>query len=523
MDDFISDVPSTDKAGRDEKLLFWACFIALIATAFGFVVRTQIIADWGREFSLSKTEQGQIFGVGLWPFSISIVLFSLIIDKIGYGKAMVFAFVCHLLSAYLTITATGYKSLYWATFVVALGNGTVEAVINPVVATLFAREKTKWLNMLHAGWPGGLVLGGILAMAMGSTHWKYKVALLFFPVIAYGILMIGRKFPVNERVAAGVSYKPMLQQVGILGAAIVVGLIVRELGNTFELATGVQITIAAVLVAAYGAYVRTLGQPLFIFLLLIMVPLATTELGTDSWIGDLMGPEMERLGLNGGWVLIYTSAIMLILRFFAGPIVHKLSPLGLLASSALVAACGLLFLSKATGGAILAAATLYGFGKTFFWPTMLGVVAEQFPKGGALTLNTTGGVGMLAVGVIGAALLGNIQDKEAGRELKVQDPQVYAAVVDAPKTSVFGKYQPLDQKKIDNLPEAQQGLIESIQGLAKKRALATVAIFPCIMFVCYVALILYFKSQGGYKPKILISEKEEELLMMGGVSGPAEL
>src|SRR3954471_12079014 len=123
MDDFISDVPPMEKAGRDEKLLFWACFIALIATAFGFVVRTQIIADWGREFSLSKTEQGQIFGVGLWPFSISIVLFSLIIDKIGYGKAMVFAFLCHALSAYLTITAPGYTSLYWATFVVALGNG----------------------------------------------------------------------------------------------------------------------------------------------------------------------------------------------------------------------------------------------------------------------------------------------------------------------------------------------------------------------------------------------------------------
>lgn len=523
MDEFTSDVPLSEKAGANEKLLFWACFIALIATAFGFVVRTQIIADWGRQFDLSKTEQGQIFGVGLWPFSISIVLFSLIIDKIGYGKAMAFAFVCHVLSAYLTITATGYKSLYWATFVVALGNGTVEAVINPVVATLFAREKTKWLNMLHAGWPGGLVLGGVLAMAMGSVHWKYKVALLFLPVLAYGILMLGRKFPVNERVAAGVSYKPMLQQVGVLGAAIVVGLIVRELGNTFEWGNYTQIGIAVALVAAYGAYVRSLGQPLFIFLLLIMIPLATTELGTDTWIGDLMGPEMEALGLSGGWVLIYTSAIMLVLRFFAGPIVHKLSPLGLLATSALIAACGLLFLSKASGIWILAAATLYGFGKTFFWPTMLGVVAEQFPKGGALTLNTTGGVGMLAVGVIGTALLGNIQDKEAGRELKVKNPEVYAAVVDSPKTSVFGTYSPLNQKKVESRSVEEQKEIEAIQGLAKKQALTTVAIFPCIMLVCYLALIGYFKSQGGYKAKMLISESEEELLMTGGAVGPAEL
>ncbi len=140
-----------------------------------------------------------------------------------------------------------------------------------------------------------------------------------------------------------------------------------------------------------------------------------------------------------------------------------------------------------------------------------------------MTLNTTGGVGMLAVGVIGAALLGNIQDKEMGRELKVQAPEVFASVVDAPKSSVFGKYQPLDPKKIDSLPEKEQGLIKSIEGLAKKRALATVAIFPCIMLVCYLGLIVYFKARGGYKPKMLISEKEEELLMTGGAVGPAEL
>jgi len=512
MHDVNGDNAPADQVGRNEKVLFWACFIALIATAFGFVVRTQIISDWGKEFGLSKTEQGQIFGVGLWPFSISIVIISLVIDKIGYGKAMVFAFLCHVVSAYLTINATGYKSLYWATFVVALGNGAVEAVVNPVVATMFSREKTKWLNILHAGWPGGLVLGGVLALAMGSINWKYKVALLFLPVISYGVLMIGRKFPVNERVAAGVSYRPMLQQVGVLGAVIVVFLIVRELGNTFAWSFSIQAILFACVVGAFGLYTRSLGQPMFIFLLLIMIPLATTELGTDSWISDLMGPEMQQLGLSGGWVLIYTSTIMLILRFFAGSIVHRISPLGLLAVSAVIAAGGLLFMSKATGMWILAAATLYGFGKTFFWPTMLGVVAEQFPKGGALTLNTTGGVGMLAVGVIGTALLGNIQDKEAGHELKVKDPALHAKVVDASKSSIFGTYEPLNQKKIDELPEEDKASIETIQNLARKNALTTVAIFPCIMLVCYLALILYFQARGGYKAEVLKKEPDEALL-----------
>lgn len=522
------DLASPSQPSSDDKLLFYACFIALIATAFGFVVRGQIMesGEWVREFHLSKTEMGQISGVALWPFAISIVLFSLVIDKIGYGKAMIFAFVCHLVSAVMTISAKGEggkNTLYWAMFLAALANGTVEAVINPVVATLFKNEKTKWLNMLHAGWPGGLVLGGLLAISLGTVNWRYKIALIFIPVIGYGIMMLGKKFPVNERVAAGAEYKPMLQQVGVLGAAIVVGLIVRELGNVFSLSWPIQVLIGSAIVLGFGAYVRSLGQPLFVFLLLIMIPLATTELGTDSWIGDLMSPEMKGLGLSGGWVLIYTSLIMMILRFFAGPIVHKVSPLGLLALSAAIAACGLVFLSKSSGLWIIAAATLYGFGKTFFWPTMLGVVAEQFPKGGALTLNTTGGVGMLAVGIIGTALLGNIQDKETANKLKTTQNALYSEVVGETKTSVFGVYQPLDQNKVDKLVPAEREKVMALENLAKKDALMTVAIFPCIMLVCYLALIVYFRSQGGYKAKILISPKEEGLLMTGGAMGPAEM
>ncbi len=527
-----ADVPAADSAGAKEKFLFWACFIALIATAFGFIVRTQIIDDWGREFSLSETQKGEILGVGLWPFAISIVLFSLIIDRIGYGKAMIFAFVCHVVSAIVTILAPtlsgsdsrkAYWILYVGTFIVALGNGTVEAVINPVVATVFSRAKTQWLNILHAGWPGGLVLGGVIALMMGDVSWKYKVALIFLPVIAYGVMMVFCKFPVNERVAAGVSYKEMLQQVGFIGAAIVVGLIVREVGRVFEWSLGLQLAVGGLLAVGYGLYVRSLGQPLFIFLLMVMIPLATTELGTDSWITDLMKPAMTQIGFNSGWVLVYTSLIMLILRFFAGPIVHKLSPLGLLATSAAIAACGLVFLSKAEGMMILAAATLYGFGKTFFWPTMLGVAAEQFPKGGALTLNTLGGVGMLAVGVIGSPLLGNLQDSRLDKRLESNHPALYAQVVGQPTKSVFGEYRPLEEAKVKALPEDQRELITTIQAEEKKNALLTVAIFPCVMFACYVALIFYFKSKGGYKAEMLVTERQEELMMTGGTVGPAEL
>ncbi|WP_169976546.1 MFS transporter [Tautonia rosea] len=532
------------KVGSRDLFLFWSCFIALIATAFAFITRVLIMDEWQADFGLTETEKGEIFGVGLWPFAVSIVLFSLIIDRIGYGKAMAFAFATHLGAALILFFAKplteslgirGYWVLYIGSFVMALGNGTVEAVINPVVATLFPNAKTKWLNILHAGWPGGLVLGGILTIAMGGLSWQYKVGLVFLPVIAYGVLMLPQKFPVSERVAAGVSYKAMLQQVGVIGALIVSIMLVWEITRVF-MESGVlfqgmsdqniliaRLVIVAVMTGAFGAYVHAPGRPIFIFLLLIMIPLATTELGTDSWITSLMEPEMTRFNLNPGWVLVYTSLIMLILRFFAGPIVHRISPLGLLAVSALLAACGLVFLSKSSGLMILAAATLYGFGKTFFWPTMLGVVAEQYPKGGAMTLNTIAGVGMLSVGVLGNPLLGNIQDKEAVEQLQATNPTVFEKVVGEERISVFGTYRPLIQEQIDQLPPDQQAEVAAIREAAKKNALMTVAIFPCIMFVSYMLLILYYRSQGGYKPQILVTDQEESEMMTGGVVGPAEM
>ncbi len=486
------------------RLLLWACFAALTATSFGFIIRALIMDEWATQFMLSETQKGEILGVGLWPFAISIVLFSLVIDHIGYGRAMVFAFVCHVTSAIITIFAPRHFDPYWSlwlgNFTVALANGTVEAVINPVVATMFPREKTKWLNILHAGWPGGFVLGGLLTLGMGDRFgWEWKVGLLLLPTLAYGLMMLGHKFPIHERVAAGVSYKSMLQEAGTLGCLIVVALIVRELGRVFAWTLPVQLVIGAVLVVGYGAYVRALGRPLFILLVLVMIPLATTELGVDSWVTSLMAPEMASLGIRAGWILVYTAFIMNVLRFCAGPIIHRLSPLGLLAICSAVAAVGLVWLSTSTGVAILLAATAYGIGKTFFWPTTLGIVAERFPKGGALTLNTISGVGMLGVGIIGTVLLGNIQDKEIDHGLADSNPALHAQVVGDEKRSVFGAYRPVDEARLKALPAEEQASVVAIQAAAKKSALKTVTIFPLVMFVCYVALIIYFRATGGYK------------------------
>lgn len=489
--------------------LFWGCFIALVTCAFGFIVRAQVIGEWQTQFNLDETQKGDILGVGFWPFAFSIFFFSFIIDRIGYGRVAAFGFLCHVLSTILLITAGSARQLYWGTFIFALSNGTVESYINAAVSAMYPREKTKWLNILHAGWPGGMVLAGMLAIAMGDLSWQWKIGLTFIPTAVYGVMLFGREFPLSERVAAGVTYREMLADFGALGAlvgAYFIGVQVCE--GILKMTSGKflwPLLPAVAIAAAFGLAVRSMGRPIYFFLLLIMLPLATTELGIDSWIGDLMGPEMRRLGLPAGWVLVYTSLIMAVLRFFAGPLVQRFSPLGLLAGCSVLAALGLVFLSQATGLAILLAATLYGVGKSFFWPTMLGIVAERFPRGGALTLNCIGGVGMLGLGV-GMVFLGNVQDRRVAHDLAAPARAALGErYLGEERSSVFGTYRALDQEKLAAAPAEDAEIVADVQSRAKKAALSTAALFPVIMLACYIALIFYFRARGGYRSESLVA------------------
>ncbi|WP_206614367.1 MFS transporter [Chitinophaga barathri] len=492
-----------------DRLLFWGCFTVLVASAFGFVFRSFLMDGWGIQFGLSKTQQGEIFGVSFWPFGISIVLFSLIIDKVGYKSAMVFAFLCHCGSVLLTVLADGYWMLYYGTLLFALGNGAAEAVVNPVVASLYPKEKTKWLNILHAGWPAGMVLAGLLGIFLMHTgvKWTYMMGFILVPVLAYGVMIFNRVFPVSERVQAGISYLDMVKEVGIGGIFIIVSLCTFQIGSLLDWSLTGKIVVTLAITGAVGLVVRSWGRPMFILLLLIMILLATTELGTDSWITDLMTPEMAKVGFKGGWVLIYTSIIMAILRFYSGPFVHKLSPLGLLAVSALIAFAGLQFLSFSTGFYIILAATVYALGKTFLWGTMLGVVAEQFPKGGVLALNFTGAVGQVGVGVIGAVILGFVQDKKLDANLATYDvanqTALHSTYVTEERQSLFGAYKVLDASRLSAASPETLATIQTVRENAKKDALRTVSIFPVIMLVGYAGMILWFRSRGGYKPVLL--------------------
>ena len=357
------------------------------------------------------------------------------------------------------------------------------------------------------------MVAGILTIFMETLDldWSIKLATIAIPVALYFIMLIRVDFPKQERVAAGVSYKDMLSEFGILGAAVVGFLVTLQLMDFFPDGNkSLFIIIGVAMVLAFGAYTRSLGRPLMFVLILIMMPLATTEIGTDGWISGIMANAVT---FHAGWILVYTSFIMMVLRFFAGPIVHNLSALGLLMVSCVLAIAGLYCLSFAEGVAIIfAAATLYALGKTFFWPTMLGIVSEQTPRGGALTLNAIAGIGMLAVGTLGFPYIGALQ---AEKEIQAVSP--YVASIDGgneasilTEKSIYEiiKYQTLDMEKVNErvkqAPEAEQAQltkeISAASAGSGQKALASMTIFPLIMLVSYIVIWFYFKSKGGYKP-----------------------
>lgn len=521
-----------ENADSGQKLIFWGCFIALVTTSFAFVSRITLCSvRFGSDFNLDSVKIGELIGAGIWPFAISIILFSLVIDRIGYKVAMYFSFACfsvYLLlacMAYSTISdvkeaelaaaqQSGYNLLYLASIILALGNGTVEAFINPVVASMFSREKTKWLNILHAGWPGGLVFCGLATIALEETlkngDWRIVVGLVGLPAIVYLAMLTTAKFPKSENEAAGVSYRDMLGEFGAFGAFVSFGLIFMQLGQVFDWkADGLQYVapvLTAAVTIAFGMYTRSFGRPILAFLIIIMMPLATTEIGTDAWISGLMEEPMKEAGRNSVWVLVYTSAIMMVLRFFAGPIVHSLSPIGLLIASSVLAISGLWALSLCGSAglvAIFGAATLYGFGKTFFWPTMLGVTAEQCPKGGALTLNAISGIGMIAVGVLGTPYIGFLQERTTSMVLVGASDEVAGQVL-IDKDYLGIGYQAIDPvKEAAVTDEEAKAKIEDARRSGQFDALAKMAMFPCFMLACYFALHLYFTSKGGYKTQSL--------------------
>jgi MFS family permease len=382
--------------GLNEKILFWASFSTLIAAGIGFSVRGAILKDWGQQFGFTQAELGSITGGGLWGFGLAIIFFSFLADQFGYGKLMLVAFLLHSSSAVLTFAATpvynayGKEAAFWCLnigmWLFALGNGTCEAVINPLTATLFPRSKTHWLNILHAGWPLGLILGAGIVLGFNQAgegaRWEMKLGVFLIPVLAYGLMMFNRPFPHSEAKASGFST---------------------------------------------GSMVTALAGPILLFLVLLHALVGYVELGTDSWITNITERVLENQD-KALLAFIWTNLLMFTLRFFAGPIVHRINPVGLLFASAVLGTAGLYLLGMPFTDSVwpwVAAVTVYGIGKTFYWPTLLGVISERFPRGGALALGISGGIGMISAGLLGGPGIGYQQDYFAVEKLNSISPRAY--------------------------------------------------------------------------------------------------
>lgn len=395
----------------NHRRLFVASCISLLTTSMMFSIRGDIADALTTDFHLTKEQMGAILSPAFWGFTLSIIIGGSLVDWLGMRNLLLGSSLGYIVSILVILFAprptgpvdslfssTGTFILYAGMLVIGLAQGLVEAVINPLIATIYSKEKTHKLNVLHAWWPGGLVLGGLTAYAItkilgleGATGaaltfgWQIKLGIVIVPSVVFGLMILGQRFPPTERIAAGVSTREMF---------------------------------------------REMWRPMFILWFVLMWMTAATELGPDQWMPSVMG---EVAGIQGILFLVYTAGMMFVLRFFGGALAHRFSPMGLLALCSILSAIGLYALSNATTPLLaFGAATIFGVGKTYFWPTMLAVTSERFPRGGPLLLAIVGGAGMLSVSFI-LPLMGRWYD-EHGAAAAFR----YTAVIPVVLTVVFG-------------------------------------------------------------------------------------
>jgi MFS family permease len=510
---------SNEGIAPNAKRLLWAGFLAILAAGIGFGVRGGILANWGADFGFTAAQLGAIGGAGFTGFCFGIIIGGVVVDKIGYGKLVAAAFLFHVLSAVITFGAskgqaqeTAYNFLYWGTFVFALANGTLEAVANPLVATLFPNNRTHYLNILHASWPAGLVLGGAIGWFLGegpdAMSWKIQLGLFLIPTALYGLAFFGQHFPKSEAAAKGLKVGEMLKEVGILGSAVAAYLLVLFFQDALKLPAAAAWGIGGVLLVAVAVLTQfSVGSVLLFVLYITHALIGAVELGTDGWIQNISGNILTPK--EGKILFVFTSLLMFALRF-CGHFIEKnlkISPVGLLFICAVLGCVGLNLVSGIqTFAGALAALAVYAVGKTFFWPTMLAVVGDRFPRTGAIAMSIMGGIGMMSAGLIGGPGLGYAKDRFTAETLTSSSPALYAEYKAAsPSKFLFlREVHGLDGTKLSaaqtaatKTPEQKSVVDASITG--DRRTLKADSFIPATMAVIYVLLFLYFQAIGGYK------------------------
>jgi fucose permease len=485
--------------------------MAILAAGVGFALRGGIFGAWASEYGFTATQLGAIGGAGFSGFCFGIIIGGVLVDKFGYGKLIALALLGHIVSAFVTFGAStpqnAYDFLYWGMFIFAYANGTLEAVANPLVATTFPQNRTHYLNILHASWPLGMVVGAIASYALGAhglgLGWKGQLSFYLVPTIAYAVMFMGQTFPKSEAALKGANFGEMFKDVGLLGGAVACYLVALFFGGA---TTG--FVIGGALLIVVGVITRfSLGSLLLFVLFVTHALVGAVELGTDSWIEAITGNLFT--ADQGKWLFIWTSAIMFGLRFCAEFIEKKIgSPIALLVTAAVLAVVGLRLASGMDSFAVaLFALGIYALGKTFFWPTMLAVVGDRFPRSGAVAMSIMGGIGMLSAGLIGGPGLGYAKDRYTAEALQQSAPAAYAAAKSsseskflflAPVTAVDGKK--LEEAKTAGAKgTADQKAIVAANQAGDRATLKADSYIPLAMAVIFLALLFYFKSIGGYR------------------------
>jgi MFS family permease len=440
----MADANQTAAGPRcNPQLLFVVSCVALVSTAFVFNLRGTILADLGSAFAMNMETVGKATSSAFLAFAIAIFIGSPLCDVFGMRALLRTAALLQLIGVLaviftpqLTSVASPFALLWGGMFVAGMGNGLVEAVINPLAATLYPNDKTHRLNVLHAWWPGGLIMGGLIGFVMSQVlhaPWQITFGISLAPVIVYTIMLFGCDFPATERVAAGVSNTEMWRQV---------------------------------------------LQPLFIIWFLCMFLTAATELGPGQWVDAIL---TKMVGMRGILLFVYVSGLMFVLRHFAGPLAHKFSPVGLMWISSLLAGLGLLAMSAAHNPIVaLLAATVWGAGVCYMWPTMLGVASERFPKGGALLMGLMGTAGQLSIFFV-VPLMGKVYDAYTTKALPAG-----MALQDAIKQAS------------SKVPGAQD-LLDKARTGAAPYAFRYVAALAIVLLIAFGIIWLRDRAKGGYQ------------------------
>lgn len=388
--------------GINRNKLFWLSCISLIVTAMTFAIRAGILTQLSDQFALSDTQLGWVNGMAFLGFPLAMVLFGFLYNKLGPRLIMILAFLGHLLGLVLTIFAGGFLSLLISTFFIGFANGSVEAACNPLVADMYKEDKTKWLNRFHVWFPGGIVIGAVISYIMtnGGIGWQPQIAIMLIPTAIYGFMVFTTKFPDIPAIEKRVD----LDAKGILLMTLVFGLLVL-IGTPNGIIPALPLTFAIPLFVALAftfllIFFRTGSKRdalLILILMGIMSLTATSELGTQQWVDRILGAQLGNVAGAPMIVLGMVTGIMAVGRYFAGPLIHALNPLGVLLLSAVLTTLGLFLMSGASGVMVYVSAIIFAVGVCYFWPTMIGVTAQYIPRSGALGMSLVGAAGMFAL------------------------------------------------------------------------------------------------------------------------------